>query len=139
MAMTALGGREKDKKSLKQNPKNNKARIRSDHQNHLQVNPNELHQMHKEHRASRKSKKEPKQHKYHKRAEQKFGVSLSSITGFEKPMLPPTIIDFSRPINYNQAPEGEILQLDLPTNINMNATSTALIIPAQQVGEPLNN
>lgn len=60
---------------------------------------------------------------------QLFGVSLSSITGFEKPMIPPKIINFDMPINYNQPPtDYNVLALDLPSKTDIfpnNSTFTS--------------
>jgi transcription initiation factor TFIIIB Brf1 subunit/transcription initiation factor TFIIB len=109
----------------KQNPKSSRvARSSHNHRHDKQkkVIPSNLHQMHKEENHRNKQKRERKSvknHRLHKRVEQTYGVSLSSITGFEKPMLPPTILDFNLPINYDQAPEINILQLDLPTNTTL--------------------
>ena len=50
--------------------------------------PLERHSIHR-----RKSARSSKRHKKH------YGVSLASVTGFEKPMIPPHIINYELPIN----------------------------------------
>lgn len=75
---------------------------------------------HKSHKKIRAS-----QH-HHKNANAKlYGVSLSSITGFEKPMLPPKIINYDLPVNYNEPPSMADLDLimDLPSKIDLFATN----------------
>lgn len=70
---------------------------------------------------------------HHKRGNQLYGVSLSSITGFEKPMIPPRIINFDIPINYEQPPMdfGDLATLDLPSKVEDATNSTLTITPIE--------
>lgn len=76
-----------------------------------------------------------KSHRSSKRRKHLYGVSLSSITGYEKPMIPPHIIHYDLPINIHQRPQGqapELLNLDLPRRFNateemvLNETAKAM-------------
>ena len=68
--------------------------------------------------------------KSHRRGgHQLYGVSLSSITGFEKPIIPPKIINFDMPINYDQPPaDYNELALDLPSKIDLFGTNSTNIM-----------
>ncbi len=63
--------------------------------------------------------KHSKSHKSHKNI---YGVSLSSITGFEKPMVPPRIINYDLPVNHLEYEFG----LELPSRTLTTFDSTAL-------------
>lgn len=73
----------------------------------------------------RRSHKKVHKHGGHqKRQQQLYGVSLSSITGFEKPMIPPNIINFDIPINYERPPVNQdLFTLDLPTKLDFLANN----------------
>ena len=75
----------------------------------------------------RKSHKSSRRHKH----KQLYGVSLSSITGFEKPMVPPHIINYDLPINLDQRPTGTagVMNLDLPSKfVPLNETDQSFLI-----------
>lgn len=76
-----------------------------------------------QHRSRRSNKKSHKHGGHHKQ-QQLYGVSLSSITGFEKPMIPPNIINFDIPINYERPPVNQdLFTLDLPTKLDFLANN----------------
>jgi hypothetical protein len=84
------------------------------------------------HHRSRRHHKKP-----HRRVgnQQLYGVSLSSITGFEKPMIPPHIINFDLPIDYERPPvKNDIFALDLPSKVDFfanNPKNTTVAFPTQ--------
>lgn len=57
-----------------------------------------------------------------------YGVSLSSITGFEKPMIPPHIINYDLPTN-----TSGLMNLDLPSKFSSKDSDSDnfLIYPLQ--------
>ena len=73
------------------------------------------------HHQSRRSHR-----KSHKRGgNQLYGVSLSSINGFEKPMIPPNIMHFDMPINYDHPPVSDnSFTLDLPSKVDLFINNT---------------
>ena len=91
-----------------------------------------------------KPSKPPRSRRHHKKLHkhglnhlQLYGVSLSSITGFEKPMIPPNIVNFDIPINYERPPiEPDTFTLDLPTKeeflANNRTNPVTTPIPLQQ-------
>lgn len=75
---------------------------------------------HQSRRSHRKSNK--------RGGNQLYGVSLSSITGFEKPMIPPNIINFDMPINYDHPPVNHSsFTLDLPSKVDLFINNTTNI------------
>lgn len=74
----------------------------------------------------------------------RYGVSLSSITGFEKPMIPPRIINYDLPVNYDNPPSMADfnLMLDLPSRIDMlasNSTGTVVYKTPFNTNNPIQN
>ena len=88
----------------------------------MRILPSEARSLH--HRKSTRLSK--------RRHKQLYGVSLSSITGFEKPMVPPHIINNDLPINnisHKPTNVSGTMNLDLPSRITLlNETDQYFLI-----------